>query len=569
MKINKYCLTFLLISSIVFLLQVSCTKKNIDSFENQLIFQVGEAKYYGENLTNKFEQFSEQYKGAKIPEDSIEQFITDEIDKLYVVADAYNSGLDDDFYFIKSVEAYKKFEMGKAKGPLWDHSVEPLLTVSEATIQEFYKKGNRVFYASHFRFEDSLSAANLLTAIKEGDLEPSFVKKQAGKQSSRSEEVVLQYPFKEFAKYSESVDQLQVNQLSEIMRLGNGYSILYINKIETIKQQPLEDLDEKIREYLKNKRMFEVADSMQDRVLRKAKPEVSDEIFKKSLAKYIEHSKPNVREIDSLFSILSDSIIVQYKGYHGESVQTTVRDVNEYYFYIPIRRAIQDSIGLLNFIFGYIIDDYFWQEGCELGLADTDRFTIKLNREKNELLKYYYHERYFKPKIQITEDMLQACYEENSELFTSKTSGVFTKISFTDRNKFEYYTQMLNNMDIGSLISYIEKNDPEFMQHVSKEFTIRYDEIPQKDFEKLYHLSEGEYAILYYANKEMDLFYKNAPDLVVIRSLEDVKGIVRAMCEDNETSKLQSQLISDVLKPKYELKVLYTTKELIKLLKNK
>jgi hypothetical protein len=569
MKAKIYYLSLILNSFAIILMQLSCSKKSNNSFENQLIFQVGEAKYFGENLIKEYERFSDQYKNSEIPEDSIAKFIANIIDELYVVTDACNSGLNKDVYFIKSVKGYKIFEMGKAEGPLWNHSVEPLITANESEIQDFYKKRNRVFYTSLFWFEDSLTAAKIVAAIKEADLEAPFLKEQADEQSSRSEEAVIQYPFEGFAGHAEAINQLQANQFSDVMQLRNGYSILYINKIDTIKQQPFKKMKDRITEYLKNKRMFEIADSMQNRVISRAKHVINNEIFEKILVKYIDHSKLTGAEIESHFFALSDSSIVRYTGYNGEPTEATVQDLNDYYYYVPIRKVVKDSIGLSNLIIYYIIDDYFWQEGCELGLANTNAWNQKLNRKKNELLRYYYHERNLKPKIQITENMMQACYEENIEMFKSKISGVFTKIDFADKSKLEYYSQMLNNRDIGTLLSFIKKNDPEFIQHVIEGIRIDYNKLTNDIFHKLYSMAENEYEVIELPNNKFELYYKNTPDSLGIRSLEDVRGLVRAMCEGNETSKLQDQLISEVLKPKHELSALYSTKELIKLLKNK
>ena len=536
----------------------ACNNRN-NKVSDKIILQIDTLKITEYELEKSLDNFKKMHPNAS--KNEIDKWRNEYIGNTYFLVEAYRNHLDTTKVVKTKTKIIIKSNNSQVEGPLWEQIEEPTIYTSKEEVEKAYNMLDKGFYFKVLKFKSNRVLKNELRNDTIINSETKF-NSIASKIKNNNNEIELlkfnaNWPFKFLYEFRETLYNLKEKEVSSIMHSIDGTCyIVYVEKKETIKKQPLNKIKEYLIDQIKQIKTISIA--------KKDEKEIADNVKRKynSIA-----FLPFLNQINS--SALKDStfknVIANYQ-INGLLKTIYVSDFLDYlyYDYYPVAGfdKVEDIYTWVNKI---IADDYHYQKAYKLGVTKSKAFILSSRYFLNKFTLNAYIDNLYKNIKSDSSEIINYYKTNKSKFFeTKKCFGII--LTFKDYKSYED-----NYYNIGSLLL---KGDYKSIKDTSKiKGLLKFDAnvilerglntFSEKFIENTIKSPANTFANgIELENKNYVTFFKIKEEGKTVKNIEQVRAEIQYEIENSKKNVLNNQRLK-LLRNKYKM-VFDATKDYVK-----
>jgi hypothetical protein len=336
-----------------------------------------------------------------------------QMDKLVENAYILAFALDNKYDTIKLLSTKMFYGMrlysAEVNGYVWNKKVKPNLKVSNDDLKRAYNKRSVQYSIECIGFPTGTKMDKYITSGTNVNTEKSFYAlKQHIAVIPEATSSVLQstYPFTPFSAYTNKIENSKIGDVLGPIETPNGFYLLHVVGIKTVKQPPYNNEKAAIEHELLNVLTERyIMDSQKD-ILGKASPKMNDKSIL-YMASRFDNQTRQWPEID-------ENLILMSYQFKGKRQLFTAGDLKEFIncepFFIGSPSKAND---IKEFMKSYLMDIYLYEEAKGMNAEADEEFIAFKRYYRNKLFVQHYNEQYIYPKMKITASEVQRYYNEN------------------------------------------------------------------------------------------------------------------------------------------------------------
>ncbi len=368
------------------------------------------------------------------------------LDKLYLIADAYAEGIDQNPEYQRQVHNEWVTQLTHIDGPLYNKIMPASFDISSEELKDLYEKVKTGYKVAHIKVADRQLADSLYQLLKSGANFDSLV----GAYSLDLRTVLYNgvipwyFTYGTFARpFEEAAMQLAPGEISKPVETNTGYHII---KLIDKKQNPLDSYEKVEYELKKRLKQIKRTDFVQDYITKLFKRfdyQVNEETAKRLLPLLKKRHENGTILKDEAMAKLWDHTIVRFSG-GSLNVGDIVYKYNHLprFERIPIRRY-----GDLNLILKMLsVQELMYQDALKMELEKDPIIVQKVKRFADGQLLEFANEKLIADKTPVTDEEVRAYYEKNKNLWkndTFKRVEKFVRFRVKSNREQAYKTKLL------------------------------------------------------------------------------------------------------------------------------
>ncbi len=213
------------------------------------------------------------------------------------------------------------------------------------------------------------------------------------------------------------------------------------------------------------KKKNEIRNEYVSSILQNAELEINHDLLEKVFKRIQEDEnyKQNNYEIDKskFFDILEEFFF----EYHSNKVKKkiTLDDFIEFYNNVILRYPLQNKETIYSYIQDFLVTEANYKGAVDLGLNKDIKYLADKKNYTNDVVYYYYEQDEFFNKMEITDELLEATYNKNSDFFL---------VNEIKTSLFYFQTIEDANGATSALGELSEKNIPGIVNKLTNEFNL-------------------------------------------------------------------------------------------------
>jgi len=415
--------------------------------EKDIIYKVGAFEATRYEVDQDFLNFKAGHSGTN--DHLMDSWMNALRTKAYFLADAYAKRYDTLSVLQKKLDFAIKYKIAQEGGYLWNRNVAPKLKVSNAEVEDAYRKRADLYHIDLLFFSDEriLRDAGKRFSVDSPKMFYELVKEYRGHAGVEFASVSMVYPFTQLASVKDIINQKNIGSvLGPIAEPEGSYFILLTGKqkrdlpsIETDRQHIEQDLI-----FLKRKMAIH---AKQDSIFRTSSVVFRDDNIER-LARQLTNKVTSAPDTDTL-------TLMRYHLNDAE-VRFRAKDYQEFIKYSPIlvgdfsqQQQIRDNLK------DQLIRAYLHEEAKRLGVLADETLLLEKRHYYHALLEQYYYVEEFERNIQISPEELVDYYNKNPKDFPADQIAWVSFIEFANEhaayNGISYFQSVLSRGNTPSL----------------------------------------------------------------------------------------------------------------------
>lgn len=547
MTINKG-LAFAIVGTMFF---ANCSQPKTDqkdktTIDTQIVLNIGKVNIsaYEFKKNQRVQAPANTYNPVLIKNASSGNWKNDFIDKVYILADAYDKGYNNNAHIDSIVENAARFMVAQPNG-LLEQATSAEYQVNEDEVKTAIAKSKKVIYIEYLKFKDkssalkSLQGANPHTTaefkklIDNADLLEVTYKKE-----------ILTWPFNGYWGKEDEIYAMKKGDVLPLLDLYDGYYLIHAERTSELHGPAITTDVMKVK--LEQAQKKKTTDLFNHKVFDKAQPVLNSKAitaFSNKLSNY--RYGPNHTFLQKDFRDILSEVMLTYISPSGRATIVTVNNFMDYYNMLFLKGNItnvKDVYATLNNIY---FSDYAYDEGVKKGVTKQPKFILDRNNYKNNVIYTIYAEKELSSKDMITQNEIISRYSIMKPTQAQKV--VASVYYFNNRNeamrkKFNILSDTMTfkgliKADKNLMLTYKSKMLPDTLKRVIFDLNIKSN--PARMIEL-----NNQYIVLI---KEKEIGTRT-------RSLAEVKDLVIAEVRNSRLLKNKEKKLAE-LKIKYKPKI--------------
>jgi parvulin-like peptidyl-prolyl isomerase len=487
-------------------------------------------------------------------------------DNAYILAYAIENRFDTISFLSKKLMYGTRLYSSEKDGYVWNRKIKPLLTVSSRDIKDVCDKRTTEYTFEAVFFPNATSLTKFLTPGFKIETEKEFdAIKQRVSPTSEINFVNFRgsYPFYPLGIYTDKIFNAKKGDVWGPLETLNGYYVVHVANIESIKQPAYEEkkatIEKELIDGLTEKYIWE----RRKEVLSKANPKMYDSAITEMASKCIV-KKREWPGIDK------DMVLMDYK-FQGKSHSYSAADFIEFTHCEPIFfGSLTDANDVKEMLKNFLMDIYLFDEAKKMN-AETDKeFLLFKKYYQNKLFVQYYYEQHIIPQSEVTAEEVLRHYNENRDNLKKFETAIVSIYKFKDSQSaigglgkiMEHYQQNIANSLSKTAI-------PEKLSSVAENVEIRLSDTTNNLFliNAISNANTGQVLMPLEINGEFWIVYISQKNGNALFPYKYAKVEIERMLSEKRTKKTYDYLLAK-LKAKYPLEVNHL-KEYNQKMKNK
>lgn len=531
------------------LILIQCKPKNkTDNVADNIVLKVGNIEITKYEFDKNKERCYDPNSGK-----SYLEWLDEFINEAYFLADAFDNKFDTVATINKNLDIIACSMVGRVGGYLWNKVEEPKLVFSGSEIEKIYKKRDKVFFLEYLSFTDEKAMAMLLkndTVIKTATDFNRLIDICRPNSSVIIKNGAFLYPFDELEPVKNIIFGLNQGDVTPLIHVNDKIFAIHLLKTENTKQQPFTFEKDQIKRALREIKTTQLIDKKRIEIFNKANIIINEKLGDKVL-KIIK----NPQFFRDLCKNTSTDTLMRYT-LENQPKYLLIKDFIYYYRNNPFLYFVEEKQMLRNTLFDFVEEQYLFIEAENLGVTKEKGYILDKKNYKNKLILQYYYQNKFYNSVNVSDDELQAYYNDNKQNFTGAKSCNVSVFTFNDRqsatNNLGYlyskistgkFKDISDTTNVKGLISYedikIDKDNKIYPQELTRDI-----------FNAPLNQLEGP---IDYNNVSI-LFLKTKQEGKKIKSFEETKKEIMNKITTAKVDVLKKQKIKE-LKEKYSISI--------------
>jgi len=433
MKTKMY--VFALFIAVVFFTNCNNPTKPVavdNQVNNKIILTIGKVNvtvYEFEKSLNSFKEIFSKKNGHPPQKAEIQNLINDFIERTYFLADAFAKNYNNDKEINDMVNGAAHLMISQPHG-LYEQTMlmgnnDPMPNDVIAAIEKSKKK----IYIEYLKFKDEKVALAYLNNRIPANLQE--FEKVANKSITDSTGIhrkeVLVWPFRDFGNNNnEYIYNLKVNQITPLLKCGDGYYVIHIENVEHTAQPQLsqQQMFDKLK-YLNGQK---VVNAYYSNINGKAQMQINENALKALNSRVKDNGLHYFVKKD--FNELLQQSIMTYK-YNDHPVNISVEQLMDFYNNLMFKTQIDDINSLRAYLRSMVFDDYIYHDAEKSGITRQTKFLLDENSYRNNLI-YKKYEKEVLRGSSIDNDEINKEYDLTKNNFSAATDAVASFFYFKD-----------------------------------------------------------------------------------------------------------------------------------------
>ena len=356
----------------------------------------------------------------------------DYINKIYLLADAYDKGYNENVHVDSIVNNAARFMVSQPHG-LLDLEKSKNYQVSAEELNEAIERSKNSIHIEYIKFKDR---DQLMKKLPRGiaPINANFEKLLSTINLSDVEykKDVLVWPFAGYWGKENEIYDLKEGETSPILKINNGYYLIHVKTITRIRSPISQTNAMKAR--LQFTYEQKASALYRDSVFRQAQPKVNNDTiaaFAQKIYHYNYLKGHNFRKAD-LSEILSKNII-SYLSPARQNRFVTVANFIDNYNTLPFKADIKSPNDIVNSLYAMVVNDYAYTDALKLGITRQPQFLLDRNNFKNNIIFNLYTSDVLDDKTAVTDDEIVKAYNLNRSNYKQPVNVVVSLYYFNNR----------------------------------------------------------------------------------------------------------------------------------------
>ncbi len=343
------------------------------------------------------------------------------LDKLYLLAEAYAEGIDQDPEYQRQVHNEWVTQLTHIDGPLYNKIMPASFGVSSKELKDLYEKVKTGYKVAHIKVADKQLADSLYQLLKNGADFDSLVDRYSIDLRTVLYNGVIPWYFTygTFARpFEKAAMQLKPGEISKPVETNTGYHII---KLIDKKQNPLDPYEKVEYELQQRLKQIKRTDFVQDyitKLFERFEYKVDSETARRLLPLLKKRHENGTILKDESLAKLWDHTIVRFSG-----GSLNVGDIIYKYNHLPrFERIPIKRYGDLDLILKMVsVQELMYQDALKMELENDPVIVKKVKRFADGQLLEFAHQKLIADKTPVTDEEVRAYYEKNKNLWKNDT----------------------------------------------------------------------------------------------------------------------------------------------------
>jgi len=402
------------------ILLLSCSKK--EKVQAPLLVSVNGHGIAKDRFKTDF-LITKEYRQAKEIDSLliVEQLKKYYLDNLYLIAEAYERGIQNDPEYKRQVHEEKVVQLTHIDGLLYDKIMPASFGISSSELKDLYEKVKIGYKVAFIKVSTKELADSLYQLAKNGaDFGTLADKYSIDLRSAMYEGMIPWYfTFGTFARpFEKAVMQLKPGEISQPVKTNTGYHVI---KLLDKKQNPLDSYDKAEYELQKRLKQIKRTDFIQDYIgkLFKRYNFKVDAATAKALLPLLQGRKENgtIHENDSMHSLWSKTIV------HFTDGTLNVGDIIYKYNLLPrFERIPIKRYGDLELILKTLsVQELMYRDALNMKLDQDPLINQKISRFAYNRLQEFARRKLIEDPVTVSDAEAKEYFKKNHNLWKNDT----------------------------------------------------------------------------------------------------------------------------------------------------
>ncbi|MCZ6766492.1 MAG: peptidyl-prolyl cis-trans isomerase, partial [bacterium] len=376
------------------------------------------------------------------------EFLDIMLNKEVMAIKADELGYDKDTYVVQGMEAFKKVGLQAA---YFKYNVADRINVTDADVQEYYKMWGKRLSVKQILCDTEVDANEVYDALKEGhDFETLCREHSKGPDAAEGGRAISAN-FGNFPPDWNELFQLKVGEVAKPIRADYGYFIVKIMSSTPPTREPLENVEEVIREHIRLHQ--EIAYSAESAQAVRDKHGLT--LYEDNLVTAFHLLPPDRpltnppdrrQEVYPLLDIPPGELDKPLMTYDDEVI--TMKDFSDIYdrssFFERPRRQLRIG-GVAKFLVHLVMSDLVVVELEESGLENEPEVARILNRKREQLMVDKLYQDLVVGQTEVNFQQVDRYYNDNLEQFRRGEERRFGVVMTGDREEARRVVQKIKD----------------------------------------------------------------------------------------------------------------------------
>jgi len=422
--VNKVIKSFILL-----LLVMSCTGKR----DNDILLRAGKYEFnvmdYNMFETRTNNQFTDSKTEEKL------------ISNAYILAFAFENRYDTIKLLSKKLDYGMRLYSSEVNGFVWNIKVKPNLKVSIDDIKKAYKKRSIEYTIEIIGFPNGTEIEKYINLITNLNTEKGFsvLRKNVASNPEVTTTVLKSvYPFNPFSVYTDKIYQAQKGDVLGPFKIQNGFYILHVIEINSLKQPSFKDEKNVIEQELIHVLTEKYISKSQEDIIKLSNPHIYDKAIVNTASKFDIQTR-------QWMGLDGNQVLMNYQ-FNGKKQFFTSADLVEFLNCEPvIIGSPSNPNDIKELMINFLMDIYLFEEAKSMHAESNDEYITFKRYYRNKLFVQHFYEQNIFPKMKITSAEVQKYYIENKSNLKGFETATISVYKFSDLKSALFSFRQINN----------------------------------------------------------------------------------------------------------------------------